>query len=328
MKTRYTHDYLCLPDILSAAGYHTEMAIGYDRDVDRLHLFLSRNGMRQVLDETDFPPGVERIGAASSRGKPDGALFDLLRGRMEQLQRARQPFLLATETLTTHHPFHVPQGHSEVDALRANPDGYLAALRYLDLELERFFSRLREQGLLRNTVVFILGDHGRHEHEGETAVEKQIGHFLTPLFMWMDDSLRTQSNYRPRAVSSIASQVDLMPTILAMNGLTPKVAPFLGRDISCLLVRDCVQDNFAYLISPYGDEVIGLADQRGILLYGLRTKLLTHVDLSLRETDPAPRETDPRFEISYRQLQGLYVSSNWLLDRNLIWSRKELESRQ
>ena len=324
MKTRYTHEYLCLPDVLKNAGYHTEMVISSQRDIDRLHLFLTRNGMQQVLDETDFPAGVERIGAASSLGKPDGALFDLLRDRLEELQRAPRPFLLATKTLTTHHPFHVPPGNPEVEALRANPDGYLAALRYLDLELERFFSRLQDQGLLRNTVVYILGDHGRHEHVGDTAVEKQVGHFLTPLFIWMDDSLRASAAYHPRTVSVVASQVDVTPTILAMNGLMPQVTSFLGQDVSCLLVRDCLQDNFAYLISPYGDEVVGLADQKGILLYGLRTKMLTHVDLGLGTTDITSSQTRSRIDDQYRHLQSLYLSSNALLDRNQVWSRKEI----
>ena len=133
--------------------------------------------------------------------------------------------------------------------------------------------------------MLILGDHGRHEHVGDTAIEKQVGHFLTPLFIWIDDSLRTAGNYRPRTVSAVASQVDVTPTILAMNGLMPQAAPFVGRDISCLLVRDCVQDNFAYVISPYGDEVIGLVDEKGILLFGLRTHVLTHLDFRLIPTD-------------------------------------------
>jgi phosphoglycerol transferase MdoB-like AlkP superfamily enzyme len=324
MKTRYTHDYLCLPEVLNHAGYHTEMVISSQRDIDRLHVFLSRNGMRHVLDETDFPPGVERMGTASSIGRPDGALFDLLSVRIAELQHAQQPFLLATKTLTMHHPFHVPSGHPEVEALRVVPDGYVPALRYLDLELERFFARLREAGHLRNTIVLILGDHGRHEHVGHTAIEKQVGHFMTPLFIWMDDSLRTAGTYRPRTVSAIASQIDVMPTILAMNGLTPRVAPFLGRDVSCLLVRDCMEDNFAYLISPYGDEVIGLVDQKGILLYGLRTKILTQVDLHLAPIDLASSETNEWIDVRYRELQSLYLVSNLVLDRNLIWSWKEL----
>jgi len=94
--------------------------------------------------------------------------------------------------------------------------------------------------------------------------------------------------------------------------------------VSCLLVRDCMEDNFAYLISPYGDEVIGLVDQKGILLYGLRTKILTQVDLHLAPIDLASSETNEWIDVRYRELQSLYLVSNLVLDRNLIWSWKEL----
>ncbi|MFQ5932414.1 MAG: LTA synthase family protein, partial [Nitrospiraceae bacterium] len=38
MKTRYTHDYLCLPSLLQKAGYRTEMVVGFHRDLYRLNL--------------------------------------------------------------------------------------------------------------------------------------------------------------------------------------------------------------------------------------------------------------------------------------------------
>ncbi|MGC3973637.1 MAG: sulfatase-like hydrolase/transferase [Nitrospira sp.] len=36
MKTRYAHDYLCLPSLLQRHGYSTEMVIGQHRDLNRL----------------------------------------------------------------------------------------------------------------------------------------------------------------------------------------------------------------------------------------------------------------------------------------------------
>ncbi|MGH7164828.1 MAG: LTA synthase family protein, partial [Nitrospiraceae bacterium] len=278
MKTRYTHDYLCLPSLLRRGGYWTEMVISQHQDLNRLQLFMARNGLHQLLDESDFPTGAERLGL----GITDGALFDLLGERIEALQRSGQPFFLSTLTLGMHHPFTVPQTHQEVRALQSEPDGYVRALRYLDVEFERVFARLRRAGSLKNTVVFILGDHGRHEPVGRTEVEKQAGHFTAPLFIWMDDSLRTPQTYRPRTVSGVASQVDLAPTILAMNGLTPRVSPFLGRDLSCVLIRDCLQDNVAFLSSVY-DDLIGLADRDGLLLYSLRTETLYQTDLNLED---------------------------------------------
>lgn len=56
MKTRYAHDYLCLPSLLQRQGYHTEMVIGQHRDLNRLQTFAARNGLHQLLHEETSRP--------------------------------------------------------------------------------------------------------------------------------------------------------------------------------------------------------------------------------------------------------------------------------
>ncbi len=323
MKYLYVHDYLCLPSLLRAGGYRTEMVISEDGDLNRLRLFVARNGLDRLFDMTDFPPEVKQVGSGASLGKPDGALLDLVRTRIESLQATEQPWFLSTMTLGTHHPFAVPVQNPAITALKSHPDGYPAALRYLDQELERFFTDLLREGLLENTMVFILGDHGRHEVVGRHELEQQVGHFMAPLLIWMDESLRTPETFRPRSVTAVASQVDLVPTIVAMNGLMPRVSPFLGRDLSCVLTRDCLDDNFAFLTSVY-DDLIGLADRDGLLLYSLRTGKLREADLKAEKAVDLPSIDDPISAPRYRKLLALYVSSNMILSRNAIWSWKDL----
>jgi hypothetical protein len=320
MKTLYTHDYVCLPSVLRNAGYQTEMVISQHRDLNRLQLFMSRNGLHRLLGEQDFPADVERAGGRIT----DGALFELFFNRVSLLQRTHQPFFLMTHTLGAHHPFTVPGTHPEVRALQEDPDGYLAALRYADLELERLFNRLLSEGLLANTMVVILGDHGRHEPVGETEFERQVGHFVTPLLIWVDPSLRNGS-YKPRTISVIASQVDLTPTILAMNRLTPRVSPFVGRDVSCLLLTDCAMDNFAYLSSVY-DDLIGLAEDNHLLVYSLRMERLVEGTLDLTNATPK-LPNDPSVSARYRRLLSLYAATNAVLDRNAVWSWTELRAK-
>lgn len=326
MKTRYAHDYVCLPSVLRRHGYRTEMVISEHRDLNRLQLFVSRNGLQQLFDETDYPPEIQRIGFGPSLGMPDGALLDLVRQRLDVLQRQGTPFFLTTLTLGTHHPFTVPDTNPTIQKLQQDPDGFVAAVHYLDQEFAKFFAASREAGLLRNTVVLILGDHGRHEVIGQTVEEKQIGHFFAPLFLWVDPSLRTSQNYHPRVISSVASQVDLMPTLLGLSGLTPRMAPFLGRDLSCLLVQDCGQDNIAFLSSVY-DNLIALADQKGLLVYSLRTENLWETDLDLHAPSTPLALDDPRVADRYRNLLAFYVGANVVLDRNAIWSWTELGSQ-
>ena len=142
----------------------------------------------------------------------------------------------------------------------------------------------------------------------------------------MDESLRAPEVYRPRVVSSIASQVDLAPTILALNGLTPRISPFLGRDVSCLLITDCAQDNWAFLSSVY-DDLIGLADKDGLLLYSLRSSSLSEASLKIEAESVRHAVTDPSVAARFRRLLALYVSSNHVLDHNQIWSWKEKGKR-
>ncbi len=328
MKTHYLHDYACLPSLLRERGYRTEMVIGYDRDLNRLHVFMARNGLQQLFDRTSFPASAEEIGAFAGIGRPDGALLDLMRTRVEALRSMGNPYCLMAMTIGTHHPFAVPAAvtHPDIQALRGESDGYLAALRYVDLELERVLTAMKRDGLLKDTMILILGDHGRHEKLGQTDFERQAGHFMTPLFLWIDESLRTPATYQPRTVTTVASQVDLLPTILALNGATPRLRAFLGRDLSCLLRSECLDHNAAFLSSVY-DDLIGLADRDGLLLYSLRSHTVRRSDLDLNEPAVVLDPANPTIEQRYHRLLALYVASNTLLNQNKIWSWKEFGSK-
>jgi phosphoglycerol transferase MdoB-like AlkP superfamily enzyme len=323
MKTRYAHDYLCLPSLLQRQGYRTEMVIGQHRDLNRLQTFAARNGLHQLIDEGDFPANAERAGL----GIVDGALFDLCYDRIKLRQSEGKPFFLTTLTLSTHHPFAAPLNHPDVQLLQQQvQDKYVAALRYTDLELERVFTRLVREGLLRNTVVVILGDHGRHEPVGSTDIERKAGHFASPLFIWMDESLRTPATYRPRPVSVIASQVDLAPTLLALNGGLPAIGSFAGHDLSCVLVRDCLPNQVAYLTSVY-DNLVGLASAEGLLLYSFAT---AHFQEATLNFEPVSDEQTGQRQLPAsrdRELMALYEVANVALDSNRLWSWREFGTR-
>ncbi len=314
IKTRSDRDYLCLPSVLRERGYRTEMVVGQPGAINNLQEFFSKNGIERLYDADDFPPDAQRMGL----GMTDAAIFDFITERVKTAQRLGKPLFLTTLTLSTHHPFLFPKTHPEVSALQRERDQYLPALRYFDLELERFFTGLQHDGLLKNTIVFVLGDHGRHEPQGQNDVEKQIGHFMAPLFVWLDESVQTPETFRPRVVDVIASQVDIAPTILAVTDSKLDRSPFVGHDLSCLFVEACLQDNTAYLSSVY-DDLIGLASKDKIWLYSFRKASFYWTDLAAQSTvDMSGKAADAHWE--YWRLLSLYVASNVLLEQNRIWS--------
>lgn len=315
IKVRYAADYLCLPELLRRAGYATEMAIGYNRDHHQDHtaLFLARNGVRQFLDEGNFPASAERLGL----GLTDGALLDQVRGRIETLRRTGQPYFLATLTLSMHHPFVVPTTTDPtVAALAREADRYPATLRYTDGELARFLTGLERDHLLDDTLVLLLGDHGRHEVLGRSDDERWLGHHLTPLYVWMPPALRASLGVRPRRVDTVASQVDLAPTILALTGLSPRLSPFFGADLSCVIVADCRPDNYAALMTSHS---AALAGGGRLLAYGIKSGRVREMDLDLGHahdvTQPGPAEA-----AALARLKALVVTSTLLVDQNRVWS--------
>ena len=319
-KARYANDYLCLPALLARGGYRTRMVIGQNRDQShsRLGLFMARNGLEELIDESGFPPSAPRVGL----GVADGALFDRIRVEIDGLRAGGRPYFLTTLTTGTHHPFAVPMTHPDVVALRAEPDRYVAALRYLDIELERFFRGLERDGALRDTVVLLLGDHGRHERVAPNDIENAAGHFTAPLAVWLDPSLRTPSVYRPRVASGMASQIDLTPTILALAGLTPRLSSFVGRDVSCALAADCLPARTVYLSEVYGPGA-GIADAEGFWFYGFAPRTLQHADLALRAMTPPSPADDPAAAVRIERILALYVTANTLIEQNTLWSWRE-----
>ncbi|HET9961238.1 MAG TPA: LTA synthase family protein [Nitrospiraceae bacterium] len=320
IKSRYTYEYLCLPSLLLRAGYETEMVLGYNRDYHQDHtaLFVGRNGVKRFFDESRFPADAERRGL----GVTDGALFDFMAQRVRAMKAGARPYFLTTLTLNTHHPYDAPLRHPEVAALRNDPDPYLATLRYVDAELERFFSTLTAEGLLDNTVVLILGDHGRHERIGRGSAAQFVGHHTIPLFVWLDPSLRAEAGYRPRVVSTVASQVDIAPTVLGLAGLTPKEAGFVGQDLSCLLWSECAPQSVALLC---GIQQIGLAQSDGLLLYSIVRDLVQTVPLDLRDPARDRRADDAEIAERLRTSKALLVTAHVLLEKNRIWSWKLFE---
>ena len=323
-KARFANDYLCLPTLLARGGYRTRMVIGQNRDRShsRLGLFMARNGLEELIDESAFGRTVPRVGL----GVSDGALLDRVRAEIDALRAGGRPYFLTTLTTGTHHPFAVPMSHPDVVALRSEPDRYVAALRYLDIELERFFRGLERDGALRDTVVLLLGDHGRHEAIGRTDLENIAGHFNAPLALWLDPSLRAPSNYRPRAVAGMASQLDLTPTILSLAGLTPRLSPFVGRDVSCALARDCLGERTLYLSEVY-EPGAGIADAQGFWFYTFTSRMLQHADLALQAPPQRWPGDDPAAAVRVERILALYVTANALIEANALWSSGEFGKR-
>lgn len=115
-----------------------------------------------------------------------------------------------------------------MDAIRKMVAFYDAEILYADFEIQRFMGYLRENGMLRNSTIVVLADHGESflEHNqskhGRVLFDNEIH---VPLIFWRGDR-----KFGGRRVSEQVEVIDTLPTLLAMIGENPPEGVH-GRDI-------------------------------------------------------------------------------------------------
>ncbi len=111
---------------------------------------------------------------------------------------------------------------------------YLACVQVFDAKVGMVREMLEEAGLLQDTIVVVLTDHGRDMVRGKFELYDPGIHM--PLVVWIPEKHRP-AGYEPGAVSErLISGVDILPTILSLAGVPlPEFlhgAPFLGEQAS------------------------------------------------------------------------------------------------
>ena len=118
-------------------------------------------------------------------------------------------FFLWMHLYDPHYPYRPPAPYSEQYKDRPY-DGEIA---FADAQVGRLITFLKANGLYRNTVIVLAGDHG--ESLGEHA-ERNHGFFIYNATLHVPMIIRLPGNSSPRVVSDLASLADLMPTILSI----------------------------------------------------------------------------------------------------------------
>jgi phosphoglycerol transferase MdoB-like AlkP superfamily enzyme len=120
-----------------------------------------------------------------------------------ELGKTKEPFLSAVFTLSSHHPFNLPEKYKN-----AFPEGDLEIHRtigYTDMALRKFFDSAKKQKWFNNTLFVITADHtGLSKDPFYSA---NIGIFKIPVLFYSPELPVKKS-------ASIFQQSDIMPSVL------------------------------------------------------------------------------------------------------------------
>jgi lipoteichoic acid synthase len=213
-ETTAVTDAQCLPHILAAAGWRTgflQSAVGRFDDRPRL---AHRLGFREFVAAEQYTTEI-----AGYLATDDEALVEQLRTWLDKAATPT-PFMVTLLTSATHHPYLL----TEASAARAKAAGrptetdrerYDRQIEAADHMIGDVLELLRQRGVLDNTIVVAIGDHG--EGFGDKAARQHMLNFY-------EEGLRVPWVIAGPAVPKLridanASLVDLAPTLLDLLGV-------------------------------------------------------------------------------------------------------------
>jgi len=174
--------------------------------LQRLHVHRSRRHRRQGRH-----PLREHLGVA------DEDLFTLTLRELDQRHAAGRPFFAHVMTTSNHRPFTYPAGRVDIPP-GTSADG---AVKYTDWALGDFIERARSRPWFDDTVFVIIADHcGRRRGKTDLPLDR----FHIPMLIYAPKYVQ------PARIETVASQIDVPPTILALLNFS-YVSRFFGQDI-------------------------------------------------------------------------------------------------
>lgn len=187
-----------LASLLNKKGYETSFYHGGANGTMGFESFTKMAGFNKYSGKNEYPFKADFDG--------DWGIWDepYLRFWADELNRMKTPFLSVIFTLSSHHPYKVPEKYDKI-----LPRGKLEiqqSIAYTDLALNHFFEKINTMPWYENTLFIITADHTSEAYLPE--YQNRVGNFRIPIVFF---------NPKQEVMgidSTILSQSDILPSIL------------------------------------------------------------------------------------------------------------------
>jgi phosphoglycerol transferase MdoB-like AlkP superfamily enzyme len=167
----------------------------------------------QPIDRGQFPE--RHRGFGNIWGVADEHLYDYALEQMDRDVASGKPFLMHLMTTSNHTPFTFPDGRIDLGRGRAG------AVKYSDWAVGRFIEQARSRPWFKDTLFVLVADHCASS-KGRTSLPPENYHIPAILY--------SPAHLAPHVDTRLASQIDIVPTVLDLLGL-PEHSRFMGRSV-------------------------------------------------------------------------------------------------
>ncbi|MFD2680438.1 LTA synthase family protein [Bacillus seohaeanensis] len=229
---RPENTYYSLPHILKehknyyAAAFHGNVRTFWNRDVmyDSLGYdkFFSKKDYK-VTEENSINYGIKDI--------------PFFQQSVKYLENLPEPYYAKFLTLTNHFPFLLEEEDTFIDQAETDEEvvnRYVTTVRYLDKSIEKFFKELKEEGIYKDTVFVLYGDHygisekyekGLSELLGEEVnIANQTKHQQIPLIIHVPGQ-------EGETITTQGGEIDIRATLLHLLGIKTESSYSFGHNL-------------------------------------------------------------------------------------------------
>ncbi len=257
---------------LKTWGYSTAFFHGADNESLGIQAFTRQAGFDQYFGKTEFYADSRFGGEAEFDGTWGVWDEPFLQFFCAELGDLPQPFLGGVFTLSSHHPFNVPDKYKDV--FKDESDQALhKCIRYADHSLRLFFEEARKQPWFDNTIFVITADHSSSKRS-HAEYKTVMGQLRVPILFY------DPSGEMPRGCyPGVAQQIDIMPTLLNYMGYDKPYVAF-GKDMLNISPEASWAFNWSDMpIYLRGDYLMIFDGEAVVNLYNYRTDPLLQHDI-------------------------------------------------
>ena len=216
-----------------------------------------------------------------------------------ELNKTKQPFLSVFFSLSSHHPYSIPEKHK--NKFKKGKLEIHESIGYSDYSLSKFFKSASKMPWFENTLFVITADHTSENYYPQ--YQTMLGNYSIPIVFYRPDSeLKSFTKH-------IAQQIDIMPSVLSFLNFDKDYIAF-GKDLF-----NEQTDNFAvsYLNGNYqiikGDNVLSFNGKESVSLHNYKLDNLLKNNLIEKE-DSVRNEIETFLKAIIQQYNDRMINNN------------------
>lgn len=204
-------------------NYHTAFFHGADNESLGINAFVKSIGFKNYYGEDEYYADT-RFGGKNDFDGHWGVWDEpFLQFFCAKISEMPQPFVATVFTLSSHHPFAVPDKYEHIFVDEGRHELH-KCIRYTDFAIKRFFESASRQPWFENTIFVITADHASSKRTHD-VYKTGIGDFKVPIIFY--DPAGTLP---VGCQKGVAQQTDIMPTLLTFLGYDSQYVAF-GKDV-------------------------------------------------------------------------------------------------